>query len=330
MFLFWIGVRAVHVLACACMRVRMHVCLHAHIRVRVARTSAHAGQHSHTCAHTHAYTHTARVDERMADLRRQEQELERDKEARLTALAEMAGDLAARKTEEGRRGAAQAAAVEEEICQARARRAAAAEELASAEAAASAAAAARSEDRDMVQTEVDAVRESTVRTQAETRRLSTKQISLTDEHQGVVRARREATARLEKEMQTAAAAWPGETTALEQAERDAELRLERLRAQILSLRAAVQPHEARRGRLLDLLRTGGNGAGSALQKPGEDVRDTGAKGADDGGGEDRAEHGNSRKELSQEHSTKQAVAQARLEALEQRVAALQSESRTLP
>ena len=262
----------------------------------------------------------------MADLRRQEQELERDKEARLTALAEMAGDLAARKTEEGRRGAAQAAAVEEEICQARARRAAAAEELASAEAAASAAAAARSEDRDMVQTEVDAVRESTVRTQAETRRLSTKQISLTDEHQGVVRARREATARLEKEMQTAAAAWPGETTALEQAERDAELRLERLRAQILSLRAAVQPHEARRGRLLDLLRTGGNGAGSALQKPGEDVRDTGAKGADDGGGEDRAEHGN----LREEHSTKQAVAQARLEALEQRVAALQSESRTLP
>ena len=326
MFLFWIGVRAVHVLACACMRVRMHVCLHAHIRVRVARTSAHAGQHSHTCAHTHAYAHTARVDERMADLRRQEQELERDKEARLTALAEMAGDLAARKTEEGRRGAAQAAAVEEEICQARARRAAAAEELASAEAAASAAAAARSEDRDMVQTEVDAVRESTVRTQAETRRLSAKQISLTDEHQGVVRARREATARLEKEMQTAAAAWPGETTALEQAERDAELRLERLRAQILSLRAAVQPHEARRGRLLDLLRTGGNGAGSALQKPGEDVRDTGAKGAGDGGGEDRAEHGNSRKE----HSTKQAVAQARLEALEQRVAALQSESRTLP
>ena len=297
MFLFWIGVRAVHVLACACMRVRMHVCLHAHIRVRVARTSAHAGQHSHTCAHTHAYAHTARVDERMADLRRQEQELERDKEAHLAALAEMAGDLAARKTEEGRRGAAQAAAVEEEICQARARRAAAAEELASAEAAASAAAAARSEDRDMVQTEVDAVRESTVRTQAETRRLSAKQISLTDEHQGVVRARREATARLEKEMQTAAAAWPGETTALEQAERDAELRLERLRAQILSLRAAVQPHEARRGRLLDLLRTGGNGAGSALQKPGEDVRDTGAKGADDGGGEDRAEHGNSRKEL---------------------------------
>ena len=326
MFLFWIGVRAVHVLACACMRVRMHVCLHAQIRVRVARTSAHACQHSHTCAHTHAYAHTARVDERMADLRRQEQELERDREAHLAALAEMAGDLAARKTEEGRRGAAQAAAVEEEICQARARRAAAEEELASAEAAASAAAAARSEDRDMVQTEVDAVRESTVRTQAETRRLSTKQISLTDEHQGVVRARREATARLEKEMQTAAAAWPGETTALEQAERDAELRLERLRAQILSLRAAVQPHEARRGRLLDLLRTGGNGAGSALRKPGEDVRDTGAKGAGDGGGEDRAEHGNSRKE----HSTKQAVAQARLEALEQRVAALQSESRTLP
>ena len=326
MFLFWIGVRAVHVLACACMRVRMHVCLHAQIRVRVARTSAHAGQHSHTCAHTHAYAHTARVDERMADLRRQEQELERDKEARLTALAEMAGDLAARKTEEGRRGAAQAAAVEEEICQARARRAAAAEELASAEAAASAAAAARSEDRDMVQTEVDAVRESTVRTQAETRRLSAKQISLTDEHQGVVRARREATARLEKEMQTAAAAWPGETTALEQAERDAELRLERLRAQILSLRAAVQPHEARRGRLLDLLRTGGNGAGSALRKPGEVFRDTGAKGAGDGGGEDRAEHGN----LREEHSTKQAVAQARLEALEQRVAALQSESRTLP
>ena len=246
----------------------------------------------------------------MADLRRQEQELERDREAHLAALAEMAGDLAARKTEEGRRGAAQAAAVEEEICQARARRAAAEEELASAEAAASAAAAARSEDRDMVQTEVDAVRESTVRTQAETRRLSTKQISLTDEHRGVVRARREATARLENEMQTAcaeaAAAWPGEATALQQAELDAELRLERLRAQILSLRAAVQPHEARRGRLLDLVHNGINGAGSAWPRPGEDVRDPGAKGAGIWGGEDRTGHGDSR----EKHLTKQAVAQA--------------------